>query len=133
MLETKKVYMSEEENDNYIFDLPAFGWQVTETKTEFAGELLIGYQVFARDKDMPNYNELLELEKEYEKTRNQMAIYDEIDPTIACILFFLLIIPGIIYICYKSNQKNTIEEQNKPYLKAMKDIVEKAKAINKKE
>ena len=131
MIETKKVYMIENE-EYYASDLRAFGWEITENKIEYIGEMAAPYFVLTRDKEKENYEELRKKEIEYEKQRKELIHYDNINIEVAILLMILLIIPGVIYIIYKKSEEKKCIEHNWPYKKKMEEIVKEAKELNKK-
>ena len=82
-----------------------------------------------KDKDMPNYDELVRLEEKYDAYENEKQKYEEMDLEVALVLYFLLLVPGIIYTVHKSKQKKEITEYNKALQQRMDKILEKAKAL----
>lgn len=82
-----------------------------------------------RDKDMPNYDELVRLEGKYDAYENEKQKYEEMDLEVALVLYLLLLVPGIIYTVHKSKQKKEITEYNKALQQRMDKILEKAKAL----
>ena len=91
-----------------------FQWK--HTGEEKFGRLHRTKYILARDMDMPNYREYLVLEQKYFSLKSQIKKREEVDVSTAFILFLLLIIPGVIYLIYKSNKNAQIDEHNQ-YLK----------------
>lgn len=52
------------------------------------------------------------LESEYESAKSQIKSYSSMEFTTVLLLLLIFIIPGVIYIAYKTNQKNSINENN---------------------
>ncbi len=127
MLETKKVL--EYGNKDYINDLQAFGWQATEVISESSGRSHYYYQILARDTNMINYQTLTLLENQYEKIKEQMEFYEEMEIEIVGLLLLLFIIPGVMYITYKLKQKNRINEDNARRKEQMNALVKKARSV----
>ena len=124
MIETKQVHLSGWQNgdkymrklydecQNYIQDMTAFGWQPTQESTERHGRTTSHYQIMARETSMEHYNELRKLEIEYESAKSQIKSYNSMEFTTVLLLLLIFIIPGVIYSAYKTNQKNSINENN---------------------
>ena len=106
-----------------------FGWKHTEDTKVHAGRGYKQAYVLARDKDMPNYNSLVQLEKEYFNLKYSKKTYLEMEWENVLIAFALLIIPGIIYVSLKLNQKKKIKEHNAEVQKQMDAVVLKAKPL----
>lgn len=141
MIETKQVYLSGWQNGdkytrmlyddchNYIQDLTAFGWQPTQESTERHGRITSHYQIMARETSMEHYNELRKLESEYELAKSQIKSYSSMKFTTALLLLLIFIVPGVIYIAYKTNQKNSINENNANCHSRMQKAVADARNI----
>ena len=78
--------------------------------------------VYSRDKDMPKYNEIVALEKEFYELKRSKKYYNPTSPSVCIILFLLFIIPMFIYIFYKSTQKSKIEEYNSEIDRKLSEI-----------
>ena len=61
-------------------------------------------QIMARETSMEHYNELRKLESEYESAKSQIKSYNSMEFD-GFIITFIFIIPGVIYISYKTIQK----------------------------
>ena len=141
MIETKKVLLlgspgdkvlgkTFQECQNYIKDLTAFGWQTTEVIRESNGfRWSSNYQILARETTMPHYNEYRKLEMDYEDAKKQMKQYNSMEASTVFLLLLLLILPGVIYIAFKSNQKQQIEEHNQRCKISMQKAVYAAQNI----
>lgn len=128
MIETKKV-LNYQDKQSYIEDLTNFGWQRTETVSERHGRSTFFYQILARDKEMSNYNEYCILEQEYEEAKNSIMCFDEMDYLIILVLLLLFIIPGVLYIICKKNEKREVEENNRICHEKMQEAIANAKKI----
>jgi len=140
MIETKEVRITGYPNDkyskdeynacmSYIEDLTAFGWQKTEETTRRSGRSTHHYQILARETSMPNYNEYRKLENDYEAAKSKIKYYDSMEATTVLLLLVLFILPGVLYIAYKSSQKSDIEANNKKCKELMQKAVSEARSI----
>ena len=141
MIETKQVHLSGWQNGdkymrklyddchNYIQDLTAFGWQPTQESTETHGRTTSHYQIMARETSMEHYNEFRKLESEYELAKSQIETYSSMEFTTVLLLLLIFIVPGVIYIAYKTNQKNSINENNAKCHSRMQKAVADARKI----
>ncbi len=141
MIETKKVLMigsygnkndfRELANDYklYVEDLQAFGWQPTEEISERFGRTTSRYQILARQTDMPNYDQYVNLEDRYEDAKSSMKYYESMSFSTAGLLLLLLVVPGILYIAFKISQKKNIKENNERCFNIMKQAVNEAREI----
>lgn len=123
--------LEEKEFPKRIKDIKvSFGWKVKDFYTRRSGR--VGHRTIfrmERDKDMPNYDELVRLEEKYDAYENEKQKYEEMDLEVALVLYLLLLVPGIIYTVHKSKQKKEITEYNKALQQRMDKILEKAKAL----
>ncbi|MBP5444911.1 MAG: hypothetical protein J6Y28_01950 [Acholeplasmatales bacterium] len=128
MIEKRKVILTKEENDNYIDDLLCFGYEVTYKEKEKVNKETLRVFMLERDTDIPNYDKLVELEKEYEDNKKELVMYPKIN---GWLVFFLwcLIIPGMIYYDLKSNDIKAIDQHNEPLLIKMYDLTEEARKL----
>lgn len=145
MIETKQVQLSGHQNGdkymrklydechNYIQDMTAFGWQPTQEITEShgggRGRSTSHYQIMARETSMEHYNELRKLESQYESAKSQIKSYNSMEFTTVLLLLLIFIIPGVIYIAYKTNQKKFINENNQNCRSIMQKAVADARKI----
>ena len=137
-IETKSVrlgwseYGEEEDQQRYLKQLPAFGWQYTQEHEEQNGRCRNHYAIYARDNNMPNYLKLVQLENKYEDLRKQLEKYQPMDGIVALICLACLIIPGVIYISFKLSQKSRKRKWNDSLREEMDKIVYSAQSIKKK-
>lgn len=141
MIETKKVRLSGSQNGDkhmkkeynecqkYIQDLTAFGWQTTQESHERFGHSTRRYQIMARDMSIEHYNDLIKLENDYETAKSQIKSYSSMEFGIVILLLLLFIIPGVIYIAFKNNQKNAINENNQKCNNRMQQAVTEARKL----
>ena len=113
MIETKEIGLyGDQKQKDYINDLTAFGWQATQTASRRSGRSSHTVQIMARETTMPHYNDYRRLEENYETAKGNKKYYNSMEGLTVLLLFLIFIIPGIIYVAYKSNQKANIEEHN---------------------
>ena len=141
MIETKQVEIGfpnmqsdyhrgiREKGTRYVADLTAFGWQKTQTVEERHGRTHSNYQILARDTEMSNYEQYKELEKQYESAKNSMKHYEKASASLAFLLLLCLLIPGILYITFKTIQKSKISDHNDDCIRRMQSAVKAAKNI----
>ena len=108
-----------------------FGWQHTEDVRKGSGPRKHTEHVLVRDLDMPNYDEIKELENEYLTLKSQIQRYEPIDPTIGFLLFVLLMFPFFIYYGFKKKQKEEINDHNTKIKIKMAHILKSAKELIK--
>ena len=126
MIETKEVSAHQKD---YIQDLTAFGWQPTQTTSRRSGRTTHHYQIMARETSMPHYNEYRRLEEDYETSKGNIKYYNSMEFTTVLLLLLLFIIPGVIYIVFKTSQKNEIESHNNQCKQQMQKAVSSARSI----
>ncbi len=141
MIETKEIglfgsqsgdrYMREqyEKCHGYINDLTAFGWQPTQTASRRSGRSSHSVQIMARETSMPHYNEYRRLEEDYEAAKGDIKYYSSMEFTTVLLLLLLFIIPGVLYIAFKSSQKSNIEAHNNECKAKMQKAVTTARNI----
>jgi hypothetical protein len=141
MIETKEVslfgsregdkYMRDQYNKchSYIQDLTAFGWQPTQTTSRRSGRSSHTVQIMARETSMAHYNEYRRLENDYETAKGEIKYYSPMEASTVFLLLLILIIPGALYIAYKSNQKSNIESHNQQCNAKMQKAVASARNI----
>ncbi len=113
----------------YIQDMTAFGWQPTQETTRRSGKLHSKYQIMARDTSMEHYNDYRRLEIDYETAKGEFKYYSEMEFLTVLLLLVLFIIPGVLYIVFKNNQKKEIGVHNYRCREKMKKAVDTAKNI----
>ena len=106
-----------------------FGWEHTEDTYERMGRSSYKKHVLVRDKNMPNYRLITALESKYFNLKSQMKRYEPIDGMWCFFAFILFIIPGVLYVVIKSNQKKQIEEHNYQIRKQMNAVLAEVKPL----
>ena len=141
MIETKEVslfgsqngdkYMRERYNNchSYINDLTAFGWQPTQETSRRSGRSTHHYQIMARETSMEHYNDYRRLENDYETAKAEIKYYSPMEASTVLLLLLILIIPGVLYIAFKSSQKSSIESHNQQCNARMQKAVSSARSI----
>lgn len=133
--------------DETIKDKNYFGWQLDKNKSDKRvakknnnGRFFKRRDLtFTRTKNIGYHDKLVELEKKYNELEGKKKEYTKGDPVNAFFLFLLAIVPGIIYVCYKSHKKKKIKKYNESldrekekYLIQAQEILEEAKVPYKK-
>ena len=142
MIETKQIRLqgnlsgdaSEKKKYNecqkHIQELTAFGWETTtQVELQKHGPVTSRYQILARDTSNPNYNKYRIKELDYETAKENIKEYKPMDISTALLLLLLFIIPGVIYIKYKMDQKKKINENNKECKLKMEKAINEARNI----
>lgn len=129
MLETKKIYLTDMDNEGYINDLSFFGWKDIEKNKEIINKKKVIYHIISRDTDIPNYSNLRNLEEEYEKLKKELTPYPKSNPFTVFILC-CLILPIFTYYFWLDSKIKAVNAQNEPYYFKMKEILDKAKELN---
>ena len=144
MIETKQVeigypnvkddYFREihERGLRYVEDLLAFGWQKTQTVEQRHGRFNSNYQILARETTMPDYQQLKTLEDQYEAAKENIQHYEKASISTAFLLLLLFILPGVLYIVYKTTKKNSIMANNQEQKEIMKRCVADARRLTSK-
>ena len=115
-----------------IEDIPAlkkFGWRYAEEFSDLPQEISSPSKFLARDKDMPNYELILALENKYFATKNKIVTYEPANPFIIIILFVIGLLPGVLYLLFKSNEKNEYDSYNSKLKKEMESIAQEASLL----
>ena len=141
MIETKQVEIGypnrepgyyrdlHEKGMRYVEDLIAFGWQKTQTCEQRHGKTHSNYQILARETTMPNYEQIKALEDKYEAAKGNIKYYEKASASTAFLLLLIFILPGVLYIVYKTNKKNSIVNNNQQQEEIMKQCVADAKKL----
>ena len=130
MIETKEIGLyGDQKQKDYIQDLTAFGWQPTQTASRRSGRSSHSVQIMARETSMPHYNEYRRLEEDYETAKGNIKCYSPMEASTVFLLLLILIIPGVLYIAFKSNQKSNIEAHNNQCKQQMQNAVSSARSI----
>ena len=125
---------SYERSKKYINDIEAFGWYFLREDSKpggRGGRYNYTFLVYGRDTNMAHYDELKELEEEYNEIRKDIDLWD-MEWEIFGILLLTLIIPGIIYLIYTLKKRNTIWNTNMRCDEEMDEVVQRAKRIMNK-
>lgn len=132
-IETKEVMLPSNENgarDKRLKVYETFGWKYTQDVHR--GRSF--YNLLARDMDMPNYPLIKALEDKYFSLESQKKTYvpvndEPINFLIMFLLFLLFVFPLVIYLFYKSNQKERFAAINAELEKQMNDILKEAATL----
>jgi hypothetical protein len=117
--------------DQLVSNAGVFGWRVSSEKitNRARGQSHITY-VMVRNTSLPHYQELLNLENEYQEACGDLKQYNEADGLDAILLLLLFIVPGVIYITVKCLQKHHVNEHNKEVLAKMNEALTKARQLH---
>ena len=110
-------------------DYLKFGWQHTEDTYERTGRFSYKKHVLVRDKSMPNYRLIVALEQKYFNLKSQMKTYKPVDFGWCLVAFLLFVVPGVIYLIVKNNQKNNVEMHNFTLEKQMNEVLAEVKPL----
>src|SRR5574344_564478 len=116
--------------DQLVSNAGVFGWRVSSEKITHRarGQSMISY-VMVRNTSLPHYQELVNLENEYQEGCGELKQYHEADGLDAILLLLLFIIPGVLYILVKCLQKHHVNKHNKEVLAKMNEALVKARAL----
>src|SRR5574344_1800600 len=119
------------EKEQLVSNAEVFGWRVSSEKitSHTRGQSHISY-VMVRNTSLPHYQELLNLENEYQEACGDLKQYNEADGLDAILLLLLFIVPGVIYITVKCLQKHHVNEHNKEVLAKMNEALTKARQLH---
>lgn len=130
MIETKKIRLGYNDDSlAQIEDAKSFGWQETDSLSERHGRHTSHYKILARETTMKNYNAIRRLEINYDEARSNIKYKADVDGLTALLLFLLFIIPGVLYLSYKSNKNKEIKENNDNCHLEMQKACEEAKKL----
>lgn len=133
--------------DETIKDKSYFGWELDKNKSDKRavkknnnGRFIKRRDLtFVRTKNINYHDKLNEVEGKYNELESKKKFYTKADPVNAFFLFLLGIIPGIIYVCYKTHKKKKIKKYNEDidrekekYLIEAQTILEQSKVPYKK-
>ena len=110
-------------------DYLAFGWEHTGDEHGRSGRSSWTRRIFVRDRDMPNYKAITELERQYFLLKSQKKTYEPIDAKWCFVALLCFLVPGIIYIAVKVNQKKRIREHNEQLQKQMDAVLKLVKPL----
>ena len=132
-IETREVVLAwgekgERERDLKVYE--SFGWKYTQDVHRGRSS----YNLLARDMDMPNYRLIKALDDKYFALKAQKKVYTPIydEPINFLVMFLLLILfvfPLVIYLLFKSSQKEKIQEHNAKLEREMEDILKEARSL----
>ena len=130
-IEKKSLYVGDLEREKSEVALrQEFGWTFVGDHSPGRSGL---HADFERDKDMPNYARLAELEKEFDNAQASRKYYSPIyDNPEMFLLILIFIFPFVLYCIYKSNQKQEYAEINKQCEARKKAALDAARQIPKK-
>ena len=133
MIETIQLYGNR--TSEKVLDAKAFGWQDTQevrcgSRSHHTETILATMkQEEVKINDLLNYLEIKKLESEFNTCKSGLKKYEPADP-LNCILFFcLLVFPLVIYLIYKSEQKEKIESNNLVLISRMNQLKLRAKEL----
>lgn len=109
-----------------IDDYLIFGYQLSDDVRVRHGRIHHTEHILVRDKNMKNYSLIRQLEASYFSLKRQLKTYKEIDKGTCLVLFLLFIIPGILYVVFKKEQKQSIDDYNQKIKAQMYRIESKA-------
>lgn len=110
-------------------DYLKFGWKHTSDRHDRVGRTYYTIHILARDKDMPNYDSIVALEKKYFSLKSQLKHYEPLDPLYGLIAFVCLILPFIIYVAIKSQEKKDKKAHNDKNQKQMEGVIKEVQSL----
>jgi hypothetical protein len=99
--------------DSYIDRYYPFGWRFDHEYTRRFGRTNVTYVALVRDKDMPLYDDIVKLEREYQEILQTKKDTNEFSFLLFIILSLFFVIPGIVYLGYFLSERASIREANK--------------------
>ena len=114
---------------NDYYEYQSFGWIHIKDERKRKCRGYKTFHIFERDKDIENYNKIVELEKEYFKLKNNKRTNKKIDPFTCIISFIFFIFPGFIYLYYISKENKNIDQINNEIESEMLKISKRAEAM----
>ncbi len=114
---------------NEVEDRKKFGWKNANEFPDFPANLSNSSQILARDKDMPNYDTITALEKKYETLKKAYLHYEPMNIAFAILTFCLGIIPFLIYLLVRANNKRNVESHNMFVYKELDSVKNEASAL----
>ena len=106
-----------------------FGWRYAEDFPDFPQEAPNKEKYLARDKDMSNYELITALEKKYFETKGKQVTYQPANPFLIVIFLLLGLLPLILYLLFKSNEKNEYYNYNSKLKNEMESIAKEASLL----
>ena len=133
-IESREVYLgfNKEEREHKIWEREQFGWQYTQDVRRGKAT----YSVFVRDKDMPHYYEIVELDDKYfelvkKKKYIKPVVEDFGDVLILICLFILFVIPFILFLIWRITRRNRAIKFNENLQVQMDEVIKKAQELIK--
>ena len=128
-IETREVWIDYKmRNDPNAFkEYEAFGWQHTQDVHRGRSD----YAVLARDKDMPNYYRIVELDDQYFALKKKLKHYEKMSFSTFLLCLIIFIIPGIIYWLFKYLQKVSVRTHNDAIYAQMDALAQEARSLLK--
>ncbi len=128
MIERKEITTFEQQ---YIYDLEAFGWDINDITSEVVDEKSQYYTVIYRDNSMPHYDLLCKLESDYDKERANLKEYKPMNVGIIIFISLFIFLLGYILIVIptKNYRKQKVEDHNKKCRVLMEQIMEQARQL----
>lgn len=126
-IETRDVFIPYEKRkdpDAYK-EYEAFGWQYSQ-------ELHHGRStssLLVRDKNMPNYDRIAELDKEYFELKAKKKYYEKMSFGTFLLLLLIFIVPGLLYWLFKHLRKSSINDYNAKLQAQMDKRMQEAQSL----
>ena len=109
---------------SYAFDdYLKFGWELAETKCTRSGRSTHTSYVLARDKEMAHYAEIAALENKYFHLKSQKKRYQPLNIGWCLLALLVFIVPGVLYITFKTLQKRKIYARNRELQQQMDAVL----------
>ena len=151
--ETKSIEVNPASENNAIEVFQTFGWELmgapqtihfknTTHKDSWDGDHVIATtttthyvkMTFQREKSIPNYNELVELENQYYYLRgpskSSFVCILEKYPIIWVIAWITYIIPGVLLLSWKKKHDAKYDEEYNEFTRRQNEILYKAKKLS---
>lgn len=128
MLEEKKVYITKDIGEGYVYDLMSFGYTISKVKKEKIDKKKAKCYYLSRDDEMANYSDICALENEYEKVRLDLTPYPTINPYTA-FLMCILIFPLLAYHFEMSMRIKATNVKNEPIYFKMRELMDEASKL----
>lgn len=118
--------------DDYIRLIEAketFGWTLKGNKKKHPRKAKTYKLTFTREKDIPYYDRINELEKNYFDEENNRKMFYQTDALNYILLYLLGLIPGLIYTIVKAKSHKKIKRHNEEIDNAQQAYLNEAKSI----
>lgn len=127
MSRESKIFVAKINAQQEIAEYESFGWELLSIN---------GNQVsLTRETQNDVYSDLVKYQAEYESLNDKLMnisqnhLYKKASVKTACILLLLGIVPGVLYILYKNNQKQQINQVNAELEVERKELIEKINEV----